>query len=355
MRRTLLSVCGLLLVTAQAVAGEVIVDFLDVGQGDGILIRGGGKTVLIDAGIKRARVAEQLAALDVTRLDLVITSHPHADHMGGMEEVIRSFPVGLYIDNGMTHTTQTYASLMTAIEELSIPYRTGRAGLELKLGDEAVMNIILPGDTLLTDTRSDLNSNSVVVVLTHGEMDFLFTGDAEEPTEALIARQALPSIDLLKVAHHGSSHSSSTSLLRAIRAPVAVISCGADNRYGHPAPEALERLLSAGALVYRTDLSGHIRAISDGTTLEVLELGNFTGITAEPPTMRVGGLRAPTEVRTLPTTATRSVPTVTTPATAVSTDLDLSGVRAIPVEPPLTPKQLRKLARERRRAVRRGE
>lgn len=320
-----------------------------------MLIRAGGKAVLIDAGIKRARVAAQLAALDVTSLDLVIVSHPHADHMGGMEEVLRSMPVGLYIDNGMPHTTQTYAKLMVAVEELGIPYRSGRTGMELKLGDEAVMNVILPGDTLLRDTRSDLNSNSVVVVLTHGEMDFLFTGDAEEPTEGLISRQSLPSIDVLKVAHHGSDHSSSTSFLRTVNPPIAVISCGEDNRYGHPAPEALERLNSAGALVYRTDQSGHIRAISDGTTVEMLELGNFTGITVEPRAMREIG--APSIVATTVDIHTRPVlQTVTEPAGPAETStsgMSLSGVRVVPVEPPLTPRERRKRDRKERRDARR--
>ncbi len=344
-----------------ALAGELTVDFLDVGQGDAMLIRAGGKAVLIDAGIKRANVAAQLAALDVTSLDLAIVSHPHADHMGGMEQVLRSIPVGMYIDNGMPHTTQTYAKLMIAVEELGIPYRTGRTGMELKLGDEAVINVILPGDTLLRNTRSDLNSNSVVVILTHGEMDFLFTGDAEEPTEGLITRQNLPSIDVLKVAHHGSDHSSSTSFLRTVNPPIAVISCGEDNRYGHPAPEALERLGSAGAMVYRTDQSGHIRAISDGTTVEILELGNFTGITVEPRAMRQIG--APSisasalDLHNRPSLQTTAEPTAptepTAPAETSTTGLSLSGVRVVPVEPPLTPKERRKRERQERRDARR--
>ena len=350
MRRALL--CGLaLLCVSSALAGELTVDFLDVGQGDGILIRGGGKTVLIDAGIKRARVADQLRALDVTSLDLVITSHPHADHMGGMEDVVRSFPIGLYIDNGMTHTTQTYESLMRAIEELDVPYRSGRSGLELKLGDEAVINVLLPGTTLLSDTRSDLNSNSVVVTLTHGEIDFLFTGDAEMPTETLLMRQSLPSIEVLKVAHHGSSHSSSTSFLRTIHPQIAVISAGEGNRYGHPAEETLQRLDSAGAQVYRTDQSGHIRAISDGTTVELLELGNFTGITIEPFAMR-----RPTSLPAVLEHALDAAASPVEPAVTTDTGMNLSGVRASGVpEPLLTPRERRKLERRLRLEARQAQ
>ena len=352
--RTLLGLAALLLATT-AHAGEVIVDFLDVGQGDGILVRGGGKTVLIDAGTRKAKVAEQLAALDVTSIDLAITSHPHADHMGGMEDVVRTLPVGLYIDNGMTHTTQTYQRLMLAIEELGIPYRTGRTGLNINMGDEASLRILLPGDTLLRDTRSDLNSNSVVVVLTHGDMDFLFTGDAEMPTEGLITRQDLPSIDVLKVAHHGSEHSSSTSFLRTVRPPIAVISAGEGNRYGHPDPEALERLHSAGALVYRTDQSGHIRAISNGETVEVLEMGNLTGLTADPPAMTAAVERAgSTTVRTGPSQPAATQPAPLTPAVAPATTLNLSGVRQTEPEPELTPRQRRKLEKQRHRDARRA-
>lgn len=356
-----------LLWTGFAHAGELTVDFLDVGQGDAVLIQGGGKVVLIDAGIKGARVDQQLAALGVDHLDLAITTHPHADHMGGMEQVLRSMPTGLYLDNGMVHTTRTYESLMAAVEELGIPYRSARSGLSLNLGDEATLRVLLPTDTLFSDTRSDLNSNSVVAVLSHDEMDFLLTGDAEEPTEMVLARQDMPSIDLLKVAHHGSSHSSTNTFLRAVRPPIAVISCGIDNRYGHPDPEALERLQSVGALVYRTDQSGHLRAVSDGQSIEVLELGNFTGITTEPLAMRRGAApsggplgsttpasRAPSPVAPPIAITPVTVDTTPEPAEVTPPALNLSGVRPNDVleERPLTRRERRQAKRAARRAAR---
>jgi beta-lactamase superfamily II metal-dependent hydrolase len=282
-----------LLVALPALAGEVLVDFLDVGQGDSILIRGGGKAVLIDAGIKGARVAEQLRALGVARLDLVVTTHPHADHMGGMEDVVRAFDVGLYLDNGLPHTTETYAALMTAIEERQIPYRKGEFGMTLNLGSEAVFHVLFPEGVPLTDTRSDLNSNSVVMLLTHGDVDFLFTGDSEEPTEHIIARRDLPSIEVLKVAHHGSAHSSTSGFLGRVRPTYAVISCGVGNRYGHPDPEALDRLRAVGAQIYRTDESGHLRAVSNGRVVEILEGAVPEVARFRPPTTTV--TRRPTD------------------------------------------------------------
>jgi len=268
---------------APARAGEMLVDLLDVGQGDAELIRAGGKVVLIDAGIKRARVVDQLRALGVDHIDLAITTHPHADHIGGMEDVIRGLPVALYIDNGLPHTTQTYAKLMIAVEERDVPYRAAHTGMDIRLGDEAVLHLLLPGDTPLSGTRSDLNSNSVVALLSHGDVDVLLTGDAEAPTERLMARMDLPDIEVLKVPHHGSHYSNTAPFRRAGSADYAIISVGLDNRYGHPDEEAMARIADAGSLIFRTDLSGHIQAVSDGHTVEILELGNLTGVTPPPP------------------------------------------------------------------------
>lgn len=254
-----------------ASAGQLVIDFLDVGQGDSVLIRGGGKTVLIDAGIKDANVTGQLDRLGVTRLDLVVATHAHADHIGGMANVLQGHDVGLYLDSGQPHTTRTYLDVASTLKERGIKHIRGRTDMTLRMGDEAILHVLWPGDTYLKDTRSDLNSNSVVIWLEHGEVDALFTGDAEEPTEHALLRGDLREVEVLKVAHHGSSHSSTQSFLARVSPEIAVISCGTDNRYGHPDPEALARLASVGAMVFRTDLSGQVRVISDGQSVEVLE------------------------------------------------------------------------------------
>lgn len=260
-----------LLVAVPALAGQVLVDVLDVGQGDAVLIRGGGKAVLIDAGPRGGGVLDQLRTLRVKKLDLVVSSHPHADHIGDMAEVVRRLEVGLFLDNGMVHTTRTYATLMSAIEARGIRYRTAEAGLTLNLGDEATFTVLFPTGDPLRETRSDLNANSVVLRLDHGDVSFLFTGDAEAVTEQALIASGLQPVDVLKVPHHGSAHSSTARFLDATRPRYALISCGATNRYGHPAPDALGRLERAGAMVYRTDVSGNLRVISDGVDVEVLE------------------------------------------------------------------------------------
>ncbi len=305
---------------------------LDVGQGDSVLIRTAEKTVLIDAGIKKANVVDQLRSLGVDHLDLLVSTHPHADHIGGMAAVVNAFDVSLYLDNGLPHTTQTYLALMTALKDRDVPYRSATTGLQLRLGDEALLTVLNPNDPPLRGTRSDLNSNSVVLRLDHEDISFLFTGDAEDPTERALLSADLQRVDVLKVAHHGSGHSTSSAFLKAAAPTYALVSCGADNRYGHPDPETMGRLRDAGVQIYRTDRSSHIRALSDGASVELLE-GNLH---------QIANMRDPFEARVVVKT-----PPVVAPAPKT--------VTKPPVAEPLTRKQQRlkkkadkKAERERR-------
>ncbi len=248
-----------------AVAADIRVEMLDVGQADSILIRSaGGKNVLIDAGEGQNDVVSQLRTAGVDHLDLVIATHPHADHIGGMEQAIAAFPPKVYVDSGLTHTTETYRSLMRAIEGTSIGYRTALTGTVFNLDDGAKIEILLPGDTRLRDTRSDLNANSVVTRLTHGSDCFLFTGDAEAVTEQLLIQNGITQCDVLKVAHHGSEYSSTQGFLDAVRPKIALVSVGTDNRYHHPGRDTMDRLTAMGISIYRTDLAGAVTLTSTG-------------------------------------------------------------------------------------------
>ena len=264
------------LLSAVAKTPPLIVDFLDVGQGDAIVLRIEDKAVLIDSGNRGKPVVTQLKMLGVDTLNLAVASHPHADHIGSMKAVLSSVPVQNYLDNGMPHTTQTYRSLLTHLEQhTETNYITATAGQEFAFGSSATLTVLFPASPQLKGTRSDLNSNSVVLLLKHNKVQMLFTGDAEAVTEQRLIAAGLPNVELLKVGHHGSKHSSLPNFLQALSPKIAVISAGKENRYGHPHPDTLARLATVGAQVYRTDLSGHIRVVSDGTNIEVFE-GSLT-------------------------------------------------------------------------------
>lgn len=253
-----------------ALAGTLQVHVLDVGQGDSILIEApGDKRVLIDASTDGADVAERLQARGIEKLNLVVSTHPHADHIGGMASVLKNIEVGMYVDNGMTHNTLTYLRTTQAVEKRNIPYRAALNGRVFNVGPEAKLTIIHPRSTLLRGTRSDLNSNSVIIRLDHKNICFLFMGDAEDPTERDLLNRGLETCAVLKVAHHGSAHSTSDSFLRAVKPKYAAISSGAGNRYGHPAPETLSRLKAADVEVHRTDLEGNITFISSGRSVSI--------------------------------------------------------------------------------------
>jgi len=267
-------VCLLLLLLSAlpALAGELRVDVLDVGQGDSLLLTSPeGKTVLIDAGDGRRELLPELQARGVTQLDLVVSTHAHQDHIGGMEAVIRALPVGVFLDSGVPHTSQTYVDLMTAVEELGLAYMEAEAGQHIAFGEEASIDVLWPGRTKLHGTRSNLNANSVVLRLVHGGNCFLFTGDAEEETEVRLMVRGLEPCQVLKVPHHGSNHSSTDRFLSKTQPTMAIISVGEHNRYNHPGEEALRRLERHGATVYRTDTQGALRFISDGAAIHIMQ------------------------------------------------------------------------------------
>lgn len=253
----------------------VSVYFLDVGQGDAALVQtGDGKNLLIDAGPADSapRLIARLSELGVTHLDAFVLTHPHADHIGGAMAVVKRFPAKAVLDPGYAHTSTVYAEFLEYIEKNGIAYRQPRKGLVVKLGVHAKFNVLAPEEPFLSGTRSDANSNSVVMMLHVGDVRVMLTGDAEADTERRILRGADTNtldVDVLKVAHHGSAHSSTSAFLSYVKPEIAVISCSASNRYGHPAPEALHRLSATDAEIFVTAKHGDIVLHTDGKNYSI--------------------------------------------------------------------------------------
>ena len=247
----------------------MFIDVLDVGQGDAILIQGGGKTVLIDAGDGSSPIVDQLRQLGIRHLDLIVASHPHADHIGGLTDVLPELRARHMMESGFAHPTKLVEQVNLLARQRRVNQTRLVRGQTIRLGTEATLTALFPEQELLFGTRSDANSNSIVLRLEHGTVSALFTGDAEAPTEEALLHAGIQPAQILKVAHHGSEHSTSEAFLNAVAPELALISVGTDNAYGHPDHATLARLDSSGATVKRTDQHGHIRLVSNGSTFSV--------------------------------------------------------------------------------------
>lgn len=250
--------------------GELEIHFIDVENADCIFVRQQDKTLLIDAGESTTfdRVERYLEDYGVDHLDLVIATHPHADHIGGMPSVLERFSVGEFIMSFMpedaTPTTRTYIRMLELLDEKEIPVREAKVGDIYELGT-ARLQILGPIEE--TDEKNDM---SVITRLTFGDRAFLFTGDAESGVEKQLVNSGYPlSADVLKLGHHGSKTSSSSLFLKAVSPQCVIATCGAENDYGHPHREVLQRLESMGITLYRADVSGNIVITSDGETFKV--------------------------------------------------------------------------------------
>lgn len=266
----LLCLCGCewsALQTTGAADGVFTVYYMDVGQADCALVSlPDGRTILIDAG--KNATAQQLAAdirkLGVVRLDYVIGTHPHEDHIGGLDVMIEQFDVGAVYMPKVSSDTKTFLDVLEAVQEKGLKVQTARAGKVLLEEAGVYADFLGPN----SEKYDDLNNYSAVLRIRFGSRTFLFTGDAEALSEQeMLAAYDVLSADVLKVGHHGSKTSSSAAFVNAVNPAYAVICVGEDNSYGHPSDEVLERL--AGAAVYRTDVNGRITMRCDGETIEV--------------------------------------------------------------------------------------
>lgn len=251
--------------------------FIDVGQGDAILIRfPGGGSMLVDGGGQgeeagihfdagRQRILPLLHELQVERLDWIVVTHPHQDHVGGLAAVVGAVPVGEIWDPGTPGEAPGYAALLAEAGRKGVPVRQVGAGAHLRPGDGSLVQVLNPGPW----SGADPNSRSLVLLVRYGHQAFLLTGDLDSGTEARLLAGAEPlAATVLKAGHHGSGTSSSQEFLTAVGMRVAVLTVGA-NPFGHPSPTVVERLRGAGAAIYRTDRHGTISFFTDGDRLYV--------------------------------------------------------------------------------------
>lgn len=269
---------------ASGVGGELRVHFLDIGQGDATLLVAPDATVLVDTGRHdRSDVTDHLERLGVDRLDVLAVSHPHADHLGGFPSLMEAVEVGEVWWSGAEHTTLTFERALDALEASDAGYEEPRAGDTTAVGS-LHFEFANPGEDADFD---DLHDSSLAFRVTYGEVHFLFTGDAEEHTEAgMVERHGgLLATEIYQVGHHGSTTSTSPALLDATRPEVAIWSAGQGNRYGHPHGEVIQRLEAAGTQVYGTATDGTVTVVTDGATYTIeTEHGSPTGsVQPDPP------------------------------------------------------------------------
>lgn len=245
---------------------DVVVHYFDVGQADSILVQSNGVNMLIDAGTNEMgkTVVKYLQDLGITKIDYLIGTHPHEDHIGGLDDVINNFEIGtIYMPKVQTNT-KTFEDVLDAISNKNLKINSPETGYIFDVGNAKceVMSI----NNSSEETKNNLNLASIVIRMTYGETSFLFMGDAEEENE--LAR-SWEQTTVLKVGHHGSDTSSSKSFLEQVKPEIAVISVGEGNTYGHPKQTTIDKLNEIGATIYRTDKNGTITITSNGKEVKV--------------------------------------------------------------------------------------
>ena len=280
-RKIKYQILGLLLVAAvliwlavftKAEGNLLEVNFFDVGQGDAAFIETPeGRQILIDGGPDASvleKLGEEMPFYDRS-IDLVILTHPEADHITGLIEVLKNYQVGQILESGFKRETAGYKEWQRLIKEKNIPTKIARAGQIISLGQGIKIKILWPNETAVSLSPESSNNISVVSQLIYGQREFLFTGDIEKQTELkLTNNQSASGIesDVLKIAHHGSKSSTNQLFLEKVNPNIAVISVGNKNPYGHPHQEVLERLKTKR--IFRTDLDGDVEILTDGKNIE---------------------------------------------------------------------------------------
>lgn len=268
---------------------EMQVHFIDVGQGDSILIESpSGKTMLIDGGVKGAgqQIVSYLKELGINKLDIVVATHPDADHIGGLMPVLDNMTIEQFYDSGKVHTSQTFEEMLTRIDEKNIPYHVPKIGDDIEFDKDVNVKVLNANDQ-----ATDNNDASIVLKMTYGNVSFLLTGDAGVALEKEMLQYDVKAT-VLKAGHHGSNTSSSEEFIQAVKPEVTILSYGEDNKYGHPHAEIVDRLQAIGSKIYATADLGTITVSTDGVNYTVngketssVETGNI--LSKEEPTTAI--------------------------------------------------------------------
>lgn len=242
---------------------QLKIEFLDVGQADAILLTTAEATMLVDAGDNKTekQIVTMLQDRGIKKIDYLIGTHPHADHIGGLDKVIDNFEIGTIYMPKVSHTTKTFESVLKSVKNKGYQITTGKAGVSFELGKNIQVSMLSP----MEESYKEMNDYSIVLKVVNGKDSILLTGDAEELVEEqLLATNAPVDADIIKLGHHGSSSSSTPEFIEKVSPEVAIITSGKDNSYGHPHKETLDTLNKFGIPYYDTQDYGTITIISTG-------------------------------------------------------------------------------------------
>lgn len=248
-----------------------IVHYIDVGQGDSILIQANNKNLLIDSGTEDSinSLIHYLRKLKINTLDYIIATHPHADHIGGMNLIIDKFNVGYFYAPKITHTSESFKNMVYSLKRKKLPINiiNSESPISIDLGENTHVEILAPSNK----EYENINNYSSIIKIYYGETSFLFTGDAEKELENEVLNKNLDlKADVLKIGHHGSNTSTSDLFLAKVSPKLAIISAGLDNSYGHPNDKTIKKLKDNKIKILRTDEDGTVVLSSDGYDIKVV-------------------------------------------------------------------------------------
>ncbi|MCK4744566.1 MBL fold metallo-hydrolase [Candidatus Parcubacteria bacterium] len=260
-------------ISANKNSDKLRVSFFNVGQGDSIFIQTADKKdILIDGGPDKTvikKLGKAMPFWDRT-IDLIIITHPHSDHISGLIEVIKRYKIKEIFYTGVSYNSETYAELLRQIEHNKIELIEINKQQELTLSENLKLKILFPNENLREKNIENLNNTSMVVKLIYNENSFLFAADAEYEVEQILLEDEIGlSADILKVGHQGASDSSSLEFLQKVAPQIAIISVGANNKFGHPSLRVIRRLEKLGAKVFRSDQNGDIKIIANGENYQI--------------------------------------------------------------------------------------